>query len=95
MYEVEGKFRLAYELFYTGKQYTTLLETKNGYWVTGISAERRWKHFSLFMNAENFTDTRQAKSETMYEGSITAPQFKPIWGNTEGFILNGGARIFF
>ncbi len=94
MYEVEGKFRLAYELFYTGSQFTGPSEKKKGFWVTGISAERRWEHFSLFINAENFTDTRQSKSESMYTGSITQPQFRPIWGNTEGFILNGGFRVF-
>jgi outer membrane receptor for ferrienterochelin and colicins len=94
MYELEDKLRIAYELFYTGPQYTTPSEKKRGYWVTGISAERKWEHFSLFFNAENFTDTRQSRFESLYTGTITQPQFKPIWSHTEGVILNGGVRLF-
>jgi iron complex outermembrane receptor protein len=94
MYELEDKLRIAYELFYTGPQYTTPSEKKRGYWVTGISAERKWEHFSLFFNAENFTDVRQSKFESLYTGNITHPQFKPIWSHTEGVILNGGVRFY-
>ncbi|MEI6947442.1 TonB-dependent receptor [Paraflavisolibacter sp. H34] len=95
MYEVEEKLRIAFEAFYTGRQYTTPADRKPAYWVMGLSAERRWEHFSLFANAENFTDRRQSRSESLYTGNLLRPEFKPIWAPTEGIIFNGGFRIFF
>jgi len=93
MYEIERKWRVGYELFYTGKQYLSNNETRPNYLIMGISAERQFKHFSLFINAENFTDTRQTRSESIYTGTLQNPQFKEIWAPTDGFILNGGFKI--
>ena len=93
MYEIEGKLRLAYELFFTGQQALATGEVTRAYWIMGISAERKWKHFSLFMNAENFTDVRQSRFETMYSGTIQNPSFRQIWTSTEGFIYNGGVKL--
>jgi iron complex outermembrane receptor protein len=94
MYEVEGKWRIAYELFYTGRQYLTSGERVRDYWVMGISGERRFRFFSLFVNFENFLDTRQSKWEPMYTGSVLQPDFREIYTPTDGFIFNGGFRIY-
>jgi len=93
MYEIEDKLRIGYELFYTGKQQLSNGQMRPDYWVMGISAEYRFKHFSLFVNAENFTDTRQTRYEAIYTGSFQSPQFKEIWAPTDGFIFNGGFKI--
>ncbi len=94
MYEVEGKWRIAYELFYTGRQYLTSGERVRDYWVMGISGERRFRFFSLFVNFENFLDTRQSKWEPMYTGSVLQPDFREIYTPTDGFIFNGVFRIY-
>lgn len=93
MYEIEDKLRVGYELFYTGQQQLSSGQTRPDYWVMGISAEYKFKHFSLFVNAENFTDTRQTRYEAIYTGSLQSPQFKEIWSPTDGFIFNGGIKI--
>lgn len=93
MYEIEDKLRIGYELFYTGQQQLSNGQIRPDYWVMGISAEYRFKHFSLFVNAENFTDTRQTRYEAIYTGSLQSPQFKEIWSPTDGFIFNGGFKI--
>ncbi len=93
LYEIEDKWRVGYELFYTGKQYLSNEESRPDYWVMGASAERQFKHFSIFINAENFTDTRQTKYESIYQGDLQNPQFKEIWASTDGFIFNGGFKI--
>lgn len=93
MYEIEDKLRIGYELFYTDSQILSTGESRPDYWMMGISAEYRFKHISLFINAENFTDTRQTKYEGIYNGSIQSPQFKEIWSPIDGFILNGGIKI--
>jgi outer membrane receptor for ferrienterochelin and colicins len=94
MYEIEGKWRFAYELFYTGSQYLTSGERVRDYWVMGFSGERRFRYFSLFVNFENFLDTRQSKWEPMYTGGVLHPDFREIYTPTDGFIFNGGFRVF-
>lgn len=93
MYEEEGKWRIGYELFYTGQQYLDDGSKTRDYWVMGVSAERMFKHFSVFVNAENFTDTRQTRFESIYNGTLQNPQFKQIWAPTDGFIFNAGFKL--
>lgn len=94
MYEIENKLRVGYELFYVGQQTIRNGDLKPGYWVMGISVERKWKHFSLFLNTENFTDVRQSRFEPAYTGTLQNPQFADIWAPTDGFVYNGGFKLF-
>ena len=93
MWEWGEKFRLAYEVFYVGQQYLTNTEKVRDYWVMGISGEYRFKHFSLFANLENFTDSRQSRYENMFSGTIQNPQFREVYTPTDGLIFNGGLKI--
>lgn len=93
LYELDEKLRLGYELFYVGPQTIRNGAPKPGYWLMGFSAERRWKRFSLFVNFENFTDTRQSRFEPSYSGPVQNPQFADIWAPTDGFIYNGGFKL--
>ena len=93
MYELNEKLRIGYELFYVGQQYLSNNEKVRDYWVTGVSSEYKFKHFSLFLNLENFLDTRQSKWESMYSGTIQNPQFREVYTPTDGFIFNGGFKI--
>ena len=95
LYEYEEKLRLAFEIFYVGQQYLSTGELTRDYWVMGVSAERKFDHFSLFMNAENFLDSRQTRFDPIYTGTIQNPQFKEIYSPIDGFIFNGGFRIRF
>ena len=94
MYEWNEKLRLGYELYYVGEQYLSNDEKVGDYWVTGISGEYKFKHFSVFLNLENFLDTRQSKWESMYSGTMQNPQFREVYTPTEGFICNGGFKIW-
>lgn len=93
MYEEEDKWRIAYELFYTGRQQLTSGERVRDYWVMGISGERKFGSFSVFLNFENLLDTRQSRWEPMYTGSIQQPDFREIYTPIDGFIFNGGFRV--
>lgn len=92
-YDVEKDINIGYECFYTGKQFLSSGEQTRDYWVMGVSAEKKFKHFSLFVNLENFTDTRQTRYENIYKGSLQNPQFNELWAPTDGFIFNGGFRV--
>jgi iron complex outermembrane receptor protein len=56
-------------------------------------AEKLWENFSLYLNFENFLDTRQTKFETIYSGSNTNPVFRDIYAPLDGFVVNGGLKI--
>jgi len=93
MYEVENKIRIGYEAFYVSSQTLSNGNVVRDYWIMGVSAEKKFKHFSIFINAENFLDTRQSRYQAMYTGTIQNPQFSEIWAPTDGFIFNGGFKI--
>jgi iron complex outermembrane receptor protein len=93
MYEMNEKLRIAYEVFYVGQQYLTSGEKVRDYWVMGVSGEYKFKHFSLFLNLENFLDSRQSRWENLYSGTILNPQFREVYTPTDGIIFNGGFKI--
>ncbi len=93
MYEWEEKLRIAYEIFYVGNQYLTTNEKVRDYLVMGVSGEYKFQYFSLFLNFENFLDSRQSKYENLYSGTTQNPQFREVYTPTDGFILNGGIKI--
>ncbi|MDR2916119.1 MAG: TonB-dependent receptor [Tannerella sp.] len=96
MYEIEDKLRLSYELFYVSPQHLSTGGKTCDYWIMGASAEYSvFEFFSLFVNFENFTDTRQSRWGAMYTGNIRNPQFAEIYAPTDGFIANAGFRLRF
>jgi outer membrane receptor for ferrienterochelin and colicins len=96
MYDWMEKLRLAYEVFYVGQQYLTNKEKVGDYWVMGVSGEYKlYKDFNIFLNFENFLDSRQSRNEAMFSGSIQNPQFREVYTPTEGFIYNGGFKLNF
>jgi iron complex outermembrane receptor protein len=55
--------------------------------------EKMWKWLSVFLNFENFTDTRQTRFDTVFTGTISNPVFRDIYAPLEGFVLNGGIKV--
>ncbi|MBI4931852.1 MAG: TonB-dependent receptor [Bacteroidetes bacterium] len=93
MYEIEGKLKIGLEAYYFSPQKLNDGATGNEYWICGLMAEKLWKHFSLFVNFENFIDTRQTKFDTIYTGTITNPVFRDIYAPVDGFVVNGGIKL--
>lgn len=82
-------------MYYTSKQYRTDYSATPGYWVMGAMAMRTFKRVCIFVNFEDFTDTRQSRYESMYTPPISNPTFKDIWAPIEGFVANGGFKFEF
>jgi len=93
MYEVEDKWKIGAEAYYFGSQQLNDGAKGKGYWTAGLMAEKIWERFSVFVNFENITDTRQTKFDTIYTGSITNPVFRDIYAPLDGFVINGGIKI--
>jgi iron complex outermembrane receptor protein len=93
MYEIEDKLKIGLEAYYFSPQLLNDGTTGKSYWTTGLMAEKLWERFSLFINFENLTDTRQTKFGSIYTGSITNPVFKDIYAPLDGFVMNGGIKL--
>ncbi|QNL51842.1 TonB-dependent receptor [Olivibacter sp. SDN3] len=93
MYEIEEKWKVGAEAYYFSPQQLNDGATGKSYWTAGLMLERIWERFSLFINFENFTDTRQTKFGPIYSGSITNPVFGDIYAPVDGFVINGGIKL--
>jgi iron complex outermembrane receptor protein len=93
MYEVEDKWKLGLEAYYFSPQQLTDGSLGKPYWINGFMAEKLWEKLSVYINFENFTDTRQSKFDNIYTGSINTPKFRDIYAPVEGFVVNGGIKI--
>jgi outer membrane receptor for ferrienterochelin and colicins len=90
MFEQHGKWRVGYELYYTGPQYLSDGSRTPDYWIMGLMTLREFEHFSLFLNFENFLDTRQSRFSPLLTSAPPNPEFAEIWAPTDGFVVNGG-----
>ena len=93
MYEIEGKLKIGLEAYHFSQQRLNDGTTGQPYWIVGLMAEKIWDKFSLFINFENFSNTRQSKFGPIYTGSINNPNFKDIYAPVDGFVVNGGIKI--
>ncbi|HTM98242.1 MAG TPA: TonB-dependent receptor [Pedobacter sp.] len=93
MYEVEDKWKIGAEAYYFSAQKLNDGTTGKSYWTPGFMVEKLWEKCSIFINFENFIDTRQTKFDTIYTGSITNPVFRDIYAPVDGFVMNGGIKI--
>lgn len=93
MYEVEDKWKIGLEAYYTGKQKLNDGKTGQDYLICGLMMQRIWEKFSIYANFENFTDRRQTRFDTIHTGSITKPEFRDIYAPLDGFVINAGIII--
>ncbi len=91
MYESE-KWRLGYEVYFTGGQTLSDLTVVEDYWTMGFLAARQLGRFNMFVNFENFTDTRLSNYQDTVIPPLTDPTFPEIWSPTDGFIFTAGIK---
>ncbi|MCH5717971.1 TonB-dependent receptor plug domain-containing protein [Niabella hibiscisoli] len=93
MYEIEEKLKLGLEAYYYSPQKLNDGAQGKSYWITGFMAEKLWEKFSVFINFENFSNTRQTRFDSIYTGTIDNPVFRDIYAPVDGFVVNGGIKI--
>jgi outer membrane receptor for ferrienterochelin and colicins len=90
VFEQHGKWRIGLESYYTGAQFRSDYSRTRDFWIVGLMGLRQFKHFSLFLNFENFVDSRQSRYEDIVIPPVNNPTFAEIWAPTDGFVINGG-----
>ncbi len=95
MYEKEEKLKIGLEAYYFSPQKLNDGAIGKSYWTSGLMGEKSWEKFSLFLNFENFTDTRQTRFDNIFTGTINDPVFRDIYAPVDGFVINGGVKIRF
>ena len=96
VYETEGDIRIGLEAYYYSEQLLGDGSESRDYWITGLMTEKTFgDDNSLFLNFENFTDTRQSRYGSIYSGPISDPQFTDIYAPLDGFVINGGVKLRF
>ena len=93
MYEIEDKWKIGLEAYYFSPQKLNDGTTGKDYVMCDFMAEKIWERFSLYINFENFFDTRQTRFDNIYTGTITNPVFKDIYAPLDGFVINGGIKF--
>lgn len=93
MYEVEEKLKIGLEAYYFSSQQLSDGTEGRPYWIMGLMTEKLWERFSIFLNFENFLDTRQSKFGPIYTGPVGNPTFSEIYAPVDGFVINGGFKL--
>jgi len=91
MYESE-KWRLGYEVYFTGGQVLSDFTKVEDYVTMGFLTARQLGRFNVFVNFENFTDTRLSNYQDTVIPPLTNPTFPEIWSPTDGFIFTAGVK---
>lgn len=96
VYEREDDIRIGFEAYYYGRQELTSGERSRDYWIFGLMIEKMFSEkFSLFINFENFTDTRQTRFGSINSGTLATPIFADIFAPLDGYVANGGIKLRF
>jgi outer membrane receptor for ferrienterochelin and colicins len=93
LFEKEENFKAGIEAYYTSSQFLSNRFKTKPFWVLGIFGEKTFGKYSLFINAENITDTRQSRFGTVVFPPHQNPTFAEIYTHTEGRVFNGGIKI--
>ena len=93
LFEKEENFKAGIEAYYTSSQFLSNRFKTEPFWVFGIFGEKTFGKISLFINAENITDTRQGRFSRVVFPPHQDPTFSEIYTHTEGRVINGGIKI--
>jgi outer membrane receptor for ferrienterochelin and colicins len=93
LYENHKIVKVGLEGFYTDQQPLGNGASAPAYWEFGAMVEKPFGKISVYLNAENFTDTRQSNYKRVVNEPHNDPTFDEIWTHTEGFVFSGGIKI--
>lgn len=91
--EKDDNYKIGFEAYYTSPQFLYNGTGTKYYWDLGLMVEKFFGKISVYVNAENFLDTRQSRYKPVVSGTHTNPVFDEIWTHTEGRIFSAGLKF--
>jgi len=100
MWEDEAWGRVGIEVYYTGRQRLEVnpyREVSEPYVILGALAEKRIGRVRIFLNAENLTNVRQTRWDSLLRPSrgVDGRWTVDAWAPLDGRGVNGGVRVGF
>ncbi len=100
MWEEEAWGRVGVEWYYTGRQRLEVNPYRTAsrpYSIVGLLVEKRIDRFRLFLNAENLTNVRQTRWDSLLRPSrgVDGRWTVDAWAPVDGHAINGGIRVNF
>lgn len=95
VFEEHESFKTGVEFYYGSRQTLDDRSLSRSTAEFGLFGEKTFGKYSLFINAENITDVRQAQYSPVVTGPHQNPNFAELYTHTEGRIFNGGVKIRF
>lgn len=87
-------FHAGLEGSYTGSQKRLDYSNTAGWmFMAAMISENFGKHFTLVLNCENLLNFKQSNNEALYTGSISDPQFVPLWAPIDGRVINLSIKL--
>lgn len=93
MFVQDGKWRMGIDAEYESKQVLSTGREVRSLFKAGFLAERTIQNFSVYINLENWTDTRQTRYESLVQEPFNNPRFTEVWAPLDGFVFNAGFKI--
>jgi iron complex outermembrane receptor protein len=93
LFHLPGRWRAAMDIEYKGRQKLANGTATPDLWIFGLMAQRTFGRFTIFVNAENITDRRQTRYQSLRQAPYGTPQFVEVWAPLDGFYFNGGIKI--
>ena len=93
LFVVENAWRIGWDYEYKSAQLLSSGLYSPSLFTTGVVVERTLDNVVLFLNAENFTDVRQTRFESIVSAPYNTPQFTDIYAPLDGFFFNAGIKI--
>ena len=98
IWEVEGRGRLGFELYYTGSQSledNPYRVESDSYFEAGLLGEITRGRYNFFVNLENFLNARQTRDDPLVRPNRTPDGRWTVdaWAPLEGFVASAGVRI--
>ena len=101
MWEAEDAGRVGLEVYYTGtaaaRGEPVPRPSRGPTSIVGLLAEKRFGRVRVFVNAENLTDVRQTRWDSLLRPSrgVDGRWTVDAWAPLDGRVFNGGVRIDF
>ena len=87
-YEAEPNWKAGIEGFFTDEQTLDNGMKTRSFATCDLMVSRSWGHYSLMLNLENVTDTRQSRWGQLYTGTKQNPVFNEVYAPLEGRIIS-------